>query len=59
MRGKSMTCRKRAIFLTVSDRFDAVIDREIEKESPGKSETCRASEWQSHTANSFSGHYNN
>jgi hypothetical protein len=36
-----------APLLMVSDHFDAVIDREIMKEPFGKSETCRASAWQS------------
>ena len=52
MHGKSMTCRQRA-FLTsrVYDPSFPVGDRQIQKSRvAGKSETCRASEWQSHCA---------
>src|SRR5215471_17059494 len=45
MRGKSMTCRHRALILAVSDRGHRPNFKGM---ALGKSETCRASAWPSH-----------
>jgi hypothetical protein len=49
MRGKSKTCRAVLLFTGSLDPIIlAVTDREVSSyRQPGKSETCRASEWQS------------
>jgi hypothetical protein len=49
MRGKSLTCRQLPSFFFGSATYlYVVIDRKFEKQISGKSQTCRASEWQSH-----------
>ncbi|HEY6118546.1 MAG TPA: hypothetical protein VIV66_01240, partial [Pyrinomonadaceae bacterium] len=47
MRGKSSTCRYMPIYLTVYDHggSETLSKKEL---AAGKSQTCRASEWQSH-----------
>src|SRR6266850_7732633 len=48
MRGKSATCRRRTFFFIRV--FDPPRSKTVQINGPplGKSETCRASEWQSH-----------